>query len=108
MSTPTVADRVTTPFGFDSTAADVIAGIDLTGKTAIVTGASSGIGVETARVLAGAGAAVTLAVRDVDATLPIAEEIRAGSGNDAVSVSALDGSPSAKDQWNRRRCWIGY
>ncbi|EFT78013.1 hypothetical protein HMPREF9601_01747 [Cutibacterium acnes HL030PA1] len=26
----------------------------------------------------------------------------------AVSVSALDGSPSAKDQWNRRRCWIGY
>ncbi len=90
MSTPTVADRVTTPFGFDSTAADVIAGIDLTGTTAIVTGASSGIGVETARVLAAAGAGVTLAVRDVDATLPIAEEIRAGSGNDAVSVSALD------------------
>lgn len=26
----------------------------------------------------------------------------------AVSASALDGSPSAKDQWNRRRCWIGY
>ncbi|MBI3225743.1 MAG: SDR family NAD(P)-dependent oxidoreductase [Mycolicibacterium cosmeticum] len=90
MSTPTVADRIVTPFGFDSTAADVIAGVDLTGKTAIVTGASSGIGVETARVLAAAGAAVTLAVRDVDAALPIAEEIRAGSGNDAVSVSALD------------------
>jgi len=42
---------ITTPFGFDSTAADVIAGIDLTGKRAIVTGGSSGIGVETARAL---------------------------------------------------------
>ena len=56
--------RVTTPFGFESTAADVIDGVDLTGKTAIVTGASSGIGVETARALAAAGASVTLAVRN--------------------------------------------
>jgi hypothetical protein len=39
---------ITTPFGFRSTAADVVAGIDLTGKRAIVTGASSGIGIETA------------------------------------------------------------
>ncbi len=59
-----MSDRVTTPFGFESTAADVIAGVDLTGKTAIVTGASSGIGVETARALAAAGASVTLAVRN--------------------------------------------
>lgn len=50
--------RITTPFGFDSTAADVVAGIDLARKRAIVTGAASGIGVETARALAGAGAAV--------------------------------------------------
>lgn len=90
MSTPTVEARLTTPFGFDSTAADVISGVDLSGKTAIVTGASSGIGVETARALAGAGAAVTLAVRDADATEPIAEEIRHRTGNDAVSVSTLD------------------
>jgi NAD(P)-dependent dehydrogenase (short-subunit alcohol dehydrogenase family) len=90
MSTPTVEARLTTPFGFDSTAADVIAGADLSGKTAIVTGASSGIGVETARALAGAGAAVTLAVRDADATESIAEEIRHSTGNDAVSVSTLD------------------
>src|SRR4051794_5388388 len=47
---------ITTPFGFRSTAAEVAAGIDLTGKRAIVTGASSGIGIETARTLAGAGA----------------------------------------------------
>jgi hypothetical protein len=35
-------DLITTPFGFDSTASEVIAGIDLSGKRAIVTGAASG------------------------------------------------------------------
>ena len=45
---------ITTPFGFDSTAAEVVAGIDLTGKRAIVTGSSSAIGIETARALAAA------------------------------------------------------
>jgi NAD(P)-dependent dehydrogenase (short-subunit alcohol dehydrogenase family) len=81
---------ITTPFGSESTAADVIAGVDLSGKTAIVTGASSGIGVETARALAGAGAAVTLAVRDTAAGDRVAAEFRAGAGNTSVSVGALD------------------
>ena len=58
---------LTSPFGADSTALEVVEGIDLRGRTAIVTGGSSGIGVETARALAHAGAAVTLAVRDVQA-----------------------------------------
>ena len=40
---------VRTPFGERSTAAEVAAGVDLTERRAIVTGASSGIGVETAR-----------------------------------------------------------
>jgi 5,10-methylene-tetrahydrofolate dehydrogenase/methenyl tetrahydrofolate cyclohydrolase len=57
--------RITSRFGADSTAAEVIAGIDLAGKRAIVTGASSGIGVETARALASANAEVTLAVRTI-------------------------------------------
>ena len=81
---------ITTPFGFESTADDVIAGVDLRGKTAIVTGASSGIGVETARALASAGASVTLAVRDTAAGERVATNIRAGTGNDAVDVRALD------------------
>jgi hypothetical protein len=50
------ATRATSPFGFSSTAADVSAGIDLHGRRALITGAASGIGVETARALASAGA----------------------------------------------------
>jgi NAD(P)-dependent dehydrogenase (short-subunit alcohol dehydrogenase family) len=81
---------ITTPFGFDSTAADVIAGIDLTGMRAIVTGGSSGIGVETARALAGAGAEVTLAVRDTEAGAARAVDIIDTSDNEAVQVRKLD------------------
>jgi NAD(P)-dependent dehydrogenase (short-subunit alcohol dehydrogenase family) len=81
---------ITTPFGFDSTAADVIIGIDLTGKRAIVTGGSSGIGIETARALAAAGAEVTLAVRNTEAGARTAEHITATTGNAAVGVGELD------------------
>ena len=84
------APRITTPFGFSSTAAEVVAGVDLSGKRAIVTGASSGIGVETARALAGAGAAVTLAVRKAEAGERVAAEIRHSTGNDAVTVGTLE------------------
>jgi len=84
------ASRITTPFGFDSAAAEVIAGIDLSGKRAVVTGASSGIGVETARALAGAGAEVTLAVRDTDAGARTAADITATTGNAGIAVGRLD------------------
>jgi NAD(P)-dependent dehydrogenase (short-subunit alcohol dehydrogenase family) len=84
------ADLITTPFGFSSTAAEVTDGVDLSGKRAIVTGASSGIGVETARALAGAGAAVTLAVRNMETGERVAAEIRESSGNEAVTVRALE------------------
>ena len=82
--------RITTPFGFDSTAAEVIDGIALSGKRAIVTGASSGIGVETARALAGAGAEVTLAVRDAEAGERVAADITAATGNEAVRVGRIE------------------
>jgi NAD(P)-dependent dehydrogenase (short-subunit alcohol dehydrogenase family) len=85
-----VMTPITTPFGFSSTAAEVVAGIDLTGKRAIVTGASSGIGIETARALAGAGVQVTLAVRNTGAGARTAEDIAASTGRDHIAVAALD------------------
>jgi NAD(P)-dependent dehydrogenase (short-subunit alcohol dehydrogenase family) len=81
---------ITTPFGFDSTAAEVVAGIDLGGRRAIVTGSSSGIGIETARALASAGAEVTLAVRDINAGAKTAEDITETTGNATVHFEELD------------------
>jgi hypothetical protein len=71
-------------FGTTTTAAEVIDGVDLPGHRAVVTGASSGIGVETVRALAAAGADVTLAVRNTDAGAQVAArlgaELPSGSG----------------------------
>ncbi|WP_432825386.1 SDR family NAD(P)-dependent oxidoreductase [Dactylosporangium sp. CA-092794] len=81
---------ITTPFSWDSTAEEVIEGVDLAGRRAVVTGGASGIGVETARALAGAGAEVTLAVRDTVAGERTAEEIVATTGNKQIHVASLD------------------
>jgi len=78
-------DSITTPFEFDSTAAEVIAGVDLSGKRAIVTGGASGSGFESARALAGAGGRVALAVRDAAAGSRVAGEI-----GGKVDVAPLD------------------
>jgi NAD(P)-dependent dehydrogenase (short-subunit alcohol dehydrogenase family) len=85
-----MTDRITTPFNAGATAADVIAGIDLTGRRAVVTGGASGIGVETARALAGAGAEVTLAVRNIASGERTAADIIADNGNANVAVAPLD------------------
>ena len=81
---------ITTPFGARSTAAEVVAGVDLTGRRAIVTGGSSGIGVETARALVAAGAEVTLAVRGTEAGHRAAAAIALGTGRPAPLVQRLD------------------
>ncbi len=86
----TDANRIKTPFGAKSTAREVLEGIDLSGKRAIVTGASSGIGVETARALAGAGAGVTLAVRNTEAGERAASDISGTTGNPRLDVAPLD------------------
>ena len=83
-------ERITTPFNAESTAAEVVAGIDLNGQRVIVTGGASGIGIETARALAGAGAEVTLAVRDLAAGQRIAADITATTSNRHVLVAPLD------------------
>lgn len=67
--------RIRTRFGAETTAAEVVAGHDLTGLRAVVTGGASGIGKETVRALAAAGAAVTLAVRDTAAGERVAAAI---------------------------------
>ncbi len=85
-----MSDRISTPFGATSTAMDVIEGVDLSGRRAIVTGASSGIGVETARALAHAGAEVVLAVRDTATGERTAADIAATTGNDRIDVRRLD------------------
>ena len=90
MTHTTTPNRIQTPFGFDSTAAEVVAGIDLSGRRAIVTGGSSGIGIETARALAAAGADVTLAVRDVGAGERTAADIAATTASTAIHVRPLD------------------
>ena len=82
----------TSKYGAATTAAEVVHGVDLHGKRVMVTGASSGIGVETARALASSGAEVTLAVRNVEAgakvAAAIAEKLPAGSS--APQVVRLD------------------
>jgi len=70
-------------FGPASTAGDVIKGIDLSGKTAIVTGGYSGIGVETVRAIRSAGARVIVPTRDRD------KAVRALNGID-VEIEAMD------------------
>ena len=82
--------RIRTDFDETTTALEAVDGIDLEGRRAIVTGGASGIGIETARALAHAGAQVTLAVRDTEAGDRAATDIAESSGRDDVAVAALD------------------
>ena len=80
----------TAGFGPDTTTSDVLEGVDLSGCVAVVTGASGGLGEETARALAGRGAHVTLAARDLAKAAPVAEAIRSAGGGGSVEVAELD------------------
>ncbi|HEY6598772.1 MAG TPA: SDR family NAD(P)-dependent oxidoreductase [Pseudomonadales bacterium] len=66
-------------FGADSTTDDVLAGIDLRGKSVLVTGVSAGLGVETARALAARGAAVVGTARDLAKGQSATESVRAAA-----------------------------
>ncbi|HEY0448847.1 SDR family NAD(P)-dependent oxidoreductase [Actinophytocola sp.] len=80
MTTP--QHKIGSGFGATSTAADVLAGIDLTGKLALVTGGYSGIGLETTRALSAAGAHVVVPAR----RRATAEEALAGLGEAGVEA----------------------
>jgi NAD(P)-dependent dehydrogenase (short-subunit alcohol dehydrogenase family) len=71
-------------FGAESTTDEVLAGVDLTGRRALVTGVSAGLGVETARALAAHGAQVVGAARDLD------KARRATAGIEGLELIELD------------------
>lgn len=86
----TASPLIATPFSASSTADDVLSGVDLTGVCAVVTGASSGLGVETVRALTAAGAEVHMAVRSVPVGVAVAADIAASTGRPAPHVRPLD------------------
>jgi NAD(P)-dependent dehydrogenase (short-subunit alcohol dehydrogenase family) len=79
-------------YGAQTTAAEIVANVDLHGRRVVVTGASSGIGVETARALASAGADVTLAVRNLEAGRTVANGIaeKLSPEGGTVQIAQLD------------------
>jgi NAD(P)-dependent dehydrogenase (short-subunit alcohol dehydrogenase family) len=95
-------------YGATTTAAEIVNDVDLRGRRAVVTGASSGIGVETARALASAGADVTLAVRNIEAGTRVAHGIaeKLSSTGGGVHVARLDlADPASVDDFVR--AWTG-
>jgi NAD(P)-dependent dehydrogenase (short-subunit alcohol dehydrogenase family) len=68
---------------------------DQTGRVAVVTGANGGLGLETARALATAGAHVLMAVRNMEKASAAVEDIRAGAPEASLELAALDLSSQA-------------
>jgi len=80
---------------------DALAGRDLAGRAALVTGASRGIGFAIAQELLGRGASVTITARKPDELNEAAAQLAAGAGGDADRVLALPGNagvPEAREE----------
>lgn len=77
-------------FGAETTTDQVLEGIELSGKLALITGGSSGLGAETARAFAAKGARVVLTARDLAAGKEVADGIKASTGNQNVEVEELE------------------
>lgn len=79
-----------TTFTIDSTATEVLDGVDLTGKLAVVTGGYSGLGLATTRALAGAGATVVVPARRTDLAHDVLGPAGSGMGSGDIEVEELD------------------
>jgi NAD(P)-dependent dehydrogenase (short-subunit alcohol dehydrogenase family) len=77
-------------FGPETTAEEVVAGLDLSGKTVVVTGSSAGLGAETARVLAKAGAEVVMVARNEEKNAKVIANIRAETPAAKLSSVTMD------------------
>lgn len=77
-------------FNASSTTVEVIGDISLTGNFAVVTGASSGLGVETARALASAGARVLLLARNKDKLQQVANNLRQDNPDAQIDLEIMD------------------
>ncbi|MFB4426889.1 SDR family NAD(P)-dependent oxidoreductase [Streptomyces sp. QL37] len=97
---------LTTPFGSHASAGEIIEGIDLTGRRAVVTGGASGIGARTVRALAVAGAEVVIATRRPESAEPLVRELAAVDGAGRVHTEALDLSDPASAA-GFARAWRG-
>ncbi|MER5890246.1 SDR family NAD(P)-dependent oxidoreductase [Streptomyces sp. NPDC001941] len=89
--TTTAQQPLHSGFGPGSTAEEVAAGVDLTGRVAIVTGGYSGIGLETVRVLRAAGADVVVPARDPARAAAALEGTGGGGGSGAPGRSGRTG-----------------
>lgn len=95
---PTEQHPIGSGFGAASTSVDVIAGVNLVGKVAIVTGGYAGLGLETARTLALAGARVIVPARDVERAQRVVTE--AGGGVEIWPMDLTD--PHSIDRFAAR------
>ena len=91
-------------FNHRSTADEVLDGMDLTGKRALVTGGASGIGVETVRALASKGAEVVIAARNTQQAEAARASIVASTGNHDISIVVLDLGSLAKVEAAATEC----
>ena len=77
-------------FNKDTKAMEIIKGVDLKGYEVIVTGGSSGIGTETVKALATAGARVIVTARDLDRARPVVEELKKETENEKIELELMD------------------
>jgi len=89
MGQESIMERITSQFGATTTALEVVAGHDLSGRTAIVTGGAAGLGLQTVRALAQAGATVVIGARSTAAGEQAIAQIEPASAK-RISVEPLE------------------